>query len=59
MKVDKSFILQGCVDEYEKCPQWSRLGHCSNNPYFMNFNCRESCGTCGFKSRKSCFKSTT
>ena len=41
------------MDEYELCPQWSRLGFCHNKPEFMNFNCRESCGSCGFKSCKS------
>ena len=44
--------FQGCVDEYEKCPQWSRAGHCRANSDFMFFHCRESCGACGFKSRK-------
>ena len=44
--------FQGCVDEYEKCPQWSRAGHCTGNSDFMFFHCRESCGACGFKSRK-------
>jgi len=41
---------KGCVDEYEKCPQWSRAGHCRANSDFMFFHCRESCGACGFKS---------
>jgi len=40
----------GCVDHYEKCQIWSRDGHCATNPLFMFFNCRESCGSCGFKS---------
>ena len=44
--------FQGCVDEYEKCPQWSRSGFCEKFTDFMFFNCRESCGGCGFKSRK-------
>ena len=25
-------------------------GACGMNPEFMAFNCRESCGACGFKS---------
>jgi hypothetical protein len=41
---------KGCVDEYENCPLWSRLGLCHGRPQFMYFHCRESCGTCGFKS---------
>jgi len=41
---------EGCVDNYEKCAEWSRAGVCSKRPEFMSFHCRESCGTCGFKS---------
>jgi len=40
----------GCVDNYAKCPEWSMSGACGMNPEFMAFNCRESCGACGFKS---------
>ena len=48
-----SFLhIQGCVDHYENCPQWARSGVCTEEPQFMAFLCRESCGTCGFKSRK-------
>ena len=47
-----NLILQGCVDHFEKCQIWSRAGHCTTNPLFMFFNCRESCGSCGLKSRK-------
>ena len=25
-------------------------GHCAKFPFFMVYNCRESCGTCGFRS---------
>ena len=46
------FHIQGCVDHYENCPQWARSGVCTEEPQFMAFLCRESCGTCGFKSRK-------
>ena len=49
---NKKLYFQGCVDEYEKCPQWSRAGHCTANSDFMFFHCRESCGACGFKSRE-------
>jgi hypothetical protein len=38
------------VDEYAKCPEWARTGKCATQPAFMAFNCRESCGSCGFKS---------
>ena len=44
--------MQGCVDNYKKCAEWSRAGVCSQRPEFMSFHCRESCGTCGFKSCK-------
>jgi len=44
---------EGCVDNYEKCAEWSRAGICSEKPEFMSFHCRESCGTCGFKSSSS------
>ena len=44
--------IQGCVDHYENCPQWARSGVCTEEPQFMTFLCRESCGTCGFKSRR-------
>ena len=44
------FLFQGCVDNYAKCPEWSMSGACGMNPEFMAFNCRESCGACGFKS---------
>lgn len=40
----------GCVDQFELCPEWSRKGQCSIHPVFMSFYCRESCGSCGFKS---------
>jgi len=40
----------GCVDNYAKCPEWSRAGRCALDPLFMAFNCRESCGSCGYKS---------
>ena len=46
------YHFQGCVDNYENCPAWTRLGFCDTNAKFMLFNCRESCGTCGFRSRK-------
>jgi hypothetical protein len=32
------------------CPLWSRLGYCPRESQFMYFHCRESCGSCGFKS---------
>ena len=35
------------------CPQWSRSGYCHKESQFMYFHCRESCGSCGFKSRMS------
>ena len=28
------------------------IGKCSRQPEFMSFHCRESCGTCGFRSCK-------
>jgi len=40
----------GCVDTFKKCPEWARAGHCTRYPQEMMFHCRESCGTCGFKS---------
>jgi len=40
----------GCVDNYAKCPDWARDGKCATEPAFMAFNCKESCGSCGFKS---------
>jgi len=43
----------GCVDNYEKCAEWTRTGKCSQHPEFMSFYCRESCGTCGFRSSNS------
>ena len=46
----KYISFQGCYDNYAKCPEWSRSGACGMNPEFMAFNCRESCGACGFKS---------
>ncbi len=46
----KQLSFQGCFDEYAKCPEWARSGACGINPKFMAFNCRESCGACGFKS---------
>ena len=48
--ITKIFLFQGCVDNYAKCPEWSMSGACGMNPEFMAFNCRESCGACGFKS---------
>ena len=42
--------LQGCVDNFELCQTWAQGGLCLRNSTFMIFNCRESCGTCGFKS---------
>ena len=46
----KIISFQGCFDNYAKCPEWSLSGACGINPEFMAFNCRESCGACGFKS---------
>jgi len=40
----------GCVDEFDVCKEWSRKGYCSKYADFMVYNCRESCGTCGFRS---------
>ena len=39
-----------CVDNFANCPQWTRSGLCSVYPKFMVSNCRESCGTCGYRS---------
>ena len=51
-RIKRSFLcFQGCVDEYAMCPQWSRSGYCHKESQFMYFHCRESCGSCGFKSR--------
>ena len=38
------------MDTFKKCPEWARAGHCTRYPQEMMFHCRESCGTCGFKS---------
>jgi len=40
----------GCVNTFKKCPQWAKDGHCTRYPQEMMFHCRESCGTCGFRS---------
>ena len=39
-----------CVDNFANCPQWTRSGLCSIYPKFMISNCRESCGSCGYRS---------
>ena len=44
--------FQGCKDEFEGCEKWKTAGYCVKFPDFMQFNCRETCGTCGFLSRK-------
>ena len=44
---------ENCVDAYQECDKWSKKGYCAKYPEFMIFNCRESCGTCGFKSRNN------
>jgi len=41
---------KGCVDEFDECKQWTRIGFCSKYAPFMVYNCRESCGTCGMRS---------
>ena len=45
--------FQGCRNEFEGCEKWKTAGYCVKFPDFMQFNCRETCGTCGFLSRKS------
>ena len=50
METCKKCGTYGCVDEFEECKIWSRKGYCSKYADFMVFNCRESCGTCGFRS---------
>jgi ShK domain-like len=37
-----SNIFQGCVDEHVNCPDYARLGACSNSAYslFMVHSCR-------------------
>jgi len=44
---------KGCRDEFEGCSRWRTNGHCIKHPEFMFFNCRESCGTCGFTSPRN------
>ena len=40
------------MNTFETCPKWAREGHCTKSPKLMMLHCRESCGTCGFKSGK-------
>ena len=35
-----------CVDKYESCDLWSKVGECSNNPSYMLQNCKKSCNVC-------------
>ena len=35
-----------CIDDHEKCPQWSQMGECENNPNYMLRHCRRSCLQC-------------
>ena len=46
------FSYQGCRDEFEQCEVWKNNDYCVKLPEFMQYNCRETCGTCGFLSRK-------
>ena len=41
------------MNTFETCPKWAREGHCNTSPKMMMLHCRESCGTCGFKSGKN------
>ena len=48
----RSLLFKGCRDEFEGCEKWKNAGYCVKVPDFMQFNCRETCGTYGFLSRK-------
>ena len=41
------------MNTFETCPKWAREGHCTTSQKVMMLHCRESCGTCGFKSGKN------
>ena len=40
------------MDTFETCSKWAREGYCTTSSKVMMLHCRESCGTCGFKSGK-------
>ena len=46
-----TFLYQGCRDEFAQCEVWKNNDYCVKLPEFMQYNCRETCGTCGFLSR--------
>merc|ERR1712224_389785 len=35
-----------CVDENERCEEWSLDGECESNPEYMFQSCKASCGLC-------------
>jgi len=35
-----------CTDSHESCEEWAQVGECVNNPAYMLFNCKKSCGSC-------------
>ena len=44
---------KGCTDEFPKCLTWQRDGYCQRIADTMSLYCRESCGTCGFRSPRN------
>lgn len=35
-----------CIDEDERCGEWSKSGECKHNPKYMLVSCRKSCSSC-------------
>ena len=43
---ESAFVVSGCVDNYKECHIWEIRNECGDNPSFMNYYCRFSCGLC-------------
>jgi len=43
-------IDDNCLDEHSSCRSWAADGECTNNPNYMEENCRLSCDLCFTKN---------
>lgn len=35
-----------CVNDHAECQEWADAGECTNNRFFMQWYCRQACGSC-------------
>ena len=42
-----------CVDHDTQCSGWASRGECTNNPNWMNVNCRKACNKCHSKGNSN------